>query len=766
MAILRTCLRTQRMNEDQNEILAERELASYKQQELDAFALFLTEVETFSPIFTPVPQTPPGGNPSRTEKHLIQRVIDTRKRIADLTTCSKDGSSVSWDEFPIRMTAQKLAKAIERTMDLLNLWGAKFDKSFHFELTFDCTSSSPKVQYPGQGTYKVELSKRGDALRWHLDANELEAILGLWIWSLNKEDEIWQTKRPLMRVVGSDETASDIGEAYLCFQKWIFRQTEPEIISSDAIDTKRRRFGYKSDVQSQDEILAMATENEMEVMAAQDIYAVFLKAAVRHLDSLSGEVDVAPGLFNSWVITHDKIDALVHCFEESQLGTREDALLCLIFILKSSGMLPYLASDSKEIRKRTELLIQGGHWKAAFSLHRWLCERTEGVEFERSVYNLGNLCRRALLETEGSVQDEGFEQLCQLLEGDIRLPFFQANQQSKLYQWLLSSDRSDWWQGFSRQLSWVAWSISLKLPKMERIQAKLSASSSPRYSSLFSSSTLGEETTQKGIRTAQDWLGCRRMDYQRIEGEDFHSERKAAMLWALHGSHFALLYWLILIWIDLRDEYSHLMTNVWHFLVRNQSTWMLDVLSRQGIGINSVSNEGRFGLLYAVFDEPPCPDGVRFLLEHGANPDGNDEVPDRRPLLYTSAEGLEELTRILLDYGGKPRLLLSRGATISFAPYDERSPLAVAISGRNAEMVQLLLEFGCDVNFQGDYERNPLVVAVTVGFNSIIPLLLSKGCDATIRGFDGKSIAEFAEEIGNFEAASILRRGILPEAPD
>lgn len=787
MSILRTCLRTQRMKEDQNEIATERKLASCKQQELDSFAFYLEDIDYFHLKLKPTSPSTQTNQEDVTGDLNVQRVIQTRMQIAHLTTRSKDDSIIHWDDFPIRTAAKRLADSIGNTMNLIEVWGAKFEKSFQFHLNFECGLSSSKAQTTSQGVYTIQLSKQGDALRWNIKEAELEAILGLWVWSLYKEHPNWQRegqrKAPIMRMVGPDETDSASGETYLGFHKWVFRQTELEFTSSKGFDLSTRRFGHGLNSSQHNKILAMKTDNELELMAAQDIFSIFLESALGYLGALSDEVDVVPGLYNSWVITHSQIDALVHCFEDSQLGSREDALLCLTSHLRSKGMLPYLASDSKAIRRRTELLIHNGDWNTVFSLHRWLCQRTDGPEFERSVYELGYLCRRALLGTEKHVQEEGSKQLCDLLDGDVRLHFFQSQQQSKLYPWVLSTSRSDWWKEFSWQLSWVAWGISSKVPNMSWIQPKLGISSAPLYWDRFSCPIFDDSRTERGVRTLQDWLGHRKDDYYQMEYErKYESDDEAALEWALHESHGALIYWLSLLWIELSDERPSLRTTLWMLMARYRSTCILDILGSQGMNINTIGSDGRLAIIYPMVEEPPDTEGVRFLLSHGAYPDGSDELPHQRPLILASGDGMEEVTKLLIEYGASleitdgngltplywacsnnqpqtVRLLLSNGVNVDSMRNGTTTPLKAALAEKNFDIVQLLLDYGCDVNFQGKNEQSPLSVAVIAQFNSIIPLLLNKGCDIDRRGFDGKTVLELAEDIGNTEAAEILRRG-------
>jgi hypothetical protein len=74
-------------------------------------------------------------------------------------------------------------------MDVLSSWEFDFGQSFEFLLSFECQPASSKLSSPLRGTHSTRLEKFGNPLRWHVDAHELESILGLWTWSLYKSDE-------------------------------------------------------------------------------------------------------------------------------------------------------------------------------------------------------------------------------------------------------------------------------------------------------------------------------------------------------------------------------------------------------------------------------------------------------------------------------------------------------------------------------------------------------------------------------------------------
>ena len=191
MAIVRTILRTERMAPEENEFRDEQKLLSSTQQELDCFAFHLENIDSFHlrlPPDRPTTLSSPGYifHPSLS---LAKHLIHTRSRLAELTSSSNQGLTVAWDDMPIRQVAQNLARAIEMTMDLMaTSWEIDLGKTFIFNLLAECRTSSQSSE-PVIESYCMILLRGSDTLRWRIDVNELEAILGLWVWSIEKAND-------------------------------------------------------------------------------------------------------------------------------------------------------------------------------------------------------------------------------------------------------------------------------------------------------------------------------------------------------------------------------------------------------------------------------------------------------------------------------------------------------------------------------------------------------------------------------------------------
>ncbi|PWY92775.1 hypothetical protein BO70DRAFT_349091 [Aspergillus heteromorphus CBS 117.55] len=284
MAVVRTCLRTKRTGPEENRLKGEeRHLVEHKKQELDWFAFYLLGVEGFRLVLDAGLSSGTSSGTSQTSSQspsLGARLMQTRIQLARLTSNPDEESSLAWDDLPIRRVARNLADTIESTMNILSSWKSMSGDTAGFDLAFTCQSLD-KTTSPTTETYTIKLERSEDTLQWKVDETELEAVLGLWTWSLLKSDPKW-LHSGLGRAVGLTISEAGKEETDLYFHKWIFRQREAKMVSSKMIPFDHQLFGYYSDTHPNDKsILTVKTNNTLETMAAQDIFIQFLRSALQ-----------------------------------------------------------------------------------------------------------------------------------------------------------------------------------------------------------------------------------------------------------------------------------------------------------------------------------------------------------------------------------------------------------------------------------------------------------------------------------------------------
>src|SRR5579864_173424 len=118
-------------------------------------------------------------------------------------------------------------------------------------------------------------------------------------------------------------------------------------------------------------------------------------------------------------------------------------------------------------------------------------------------------------------------------------------------------------------------------------------------------------------------------------------------------------------------------------------------------------------------------DCVRFLLEHGADPNVRNGA-GATALMWAAGDP------------GKVRLLLARGAQVNVASEDGRTPLMIAAHYQDAAAsARLLLEAGADVNARDLQGSTALMQAATTGDIEILKVLVAKGANVNAKASSG-----------------------------
>ncbi|KAL2003509.1 hypothetical protein VTN02DRAFT_3604 [Thermoascus thermophilus] len=744
MAIVRTCLRTQRMDLRDNLLTnEERTLTSCNKQELDCFAFHLEHVKSFrvlagstagsstiqsqhSSTETLVPSTPTATN----LECLGRRVLKTRAHLAALTDGHSKDPDVAWNDLPVRKMALHLKSTIETTMDLLAGWSNKRLDAFQFRIRIECQPLDGKTCSPLTEEYPIQLQRTGDTLRWTVDGRELEAVLGLWTWSLLKSDEgLFRPGQPLSRLIGPDPQDAMTEETDLYYHKWIFRQTEAKMVSATMIPASHELFGCHRDTLAGDmEILVVKTPNPLCTMAAQDLYIHFLNAALETLEELGGEVDILPSSSNTFVAHSSRIEELARCFESSRLGSKEDALLCIVPTLKRKGLLPELSAHLGTIRQRVERYIENGEWKEAMSMLRWLCERSEGAEFEHSVIEFGYLCLRAMLHPDNQICCEGVAEVFGALKGDFRQQYFKNIGNPRPSGWMNSPPRSDWWDRFTKELGWLTYHVTEG--RFEQgVFEKYGAIDDSAYSLSTGLVDGSPDLAMQGQHALLQWL--KNDDIASSHCEMSPEEVQLSFEWAVQNNYEALLQWLMVRWAEVGAQHPAFLQTVLVWAAKRESGVAIQTLRCHGANLNVCDTLGKTALLQVVAEENER--AVRVMLENGVDVEatGNNKVT---PLMF-AADG-ENL--------GIFRLLLQHGACIDSRDIEGSTPLIWAAQANRLDAVRILLSMGADIETAGNDRRTPVIQAVTQNHPQMVQLLLERGAQVDAQSDDGRTALMFA----------------------
>ena len=787
MAIVRTCLRAKRIGPEENRLTeAERQLTAHKNQELDCFAFHLENVHTFNIISSstrrPQPSIQSSDNIStESATHpasLGTRLIRTRTRLAQLTSIHNQHPSMNWDGLPIRKAAQSLASTIEKTMNLVSSWKNTNDDTAGFDIAFVCDDYHPYPN-PGVETYTITLSRPDGTLHWRVDENELEAIIGLWVWYLITINPDW-IYHNFGRLVGLNLAQATAEETDLDYYRWIYRHTEPKMVSSSMVNLPDQMFGNWSEEYLDDrEILAVKTGNCLEIMVAQDIYVQFLRSTLESLQHLGGDVDLQQGPQSGFFVYNSHLDELVNCFESANLGTREDALLCIVPVLQDQCMLPEVAGDSKNIRKRFAQAIASNSWPEAFSIAQWLCQRSHGADFEHSLFELGYLCHLAMVHPDTTTQTEGFKQVYLAVEDDPRSSFFKNAEVQRPPGWMATDNRPECWQDFAAQLGWIAWHIAERQSDRRPVLGNLESFGISARSVPESRVNDSEDEGQVGEQTVLEWLTTseEKAFNRRVPG----IKDRLALDWVCQNGYQALLHWLVSRWVDYDKKCPRLVYNALLWAAEGGYQTAISSFVRRGVDINMQEPEDESGptALMQMIDANNR-GAVLTLLEAGADVNRRDRT-GATPLMIACHVGDEDTVMRLLSHGaqvnaqdnsgygpliratignhiGVATTLLDQGAPIDVGGFGKVPPLVFAASEHFMELLNMLLLRGAAVDIQTYDGCTALILATRNQDTEVVKLLLDHQADISKRTVNGQTALDWAREQCYIEGIEILEQ--------
>ncbi|KAK2814626.1 hypothetical protein FQN49_008128, partial [Arthroderma sp. PD_2] len=302
----------------------------------------------------------------------IEKAFLYRARLARLAN--------GWDErlVGVRSISRALAKAVEATMHAFVTTDVRFEKGWDaaFTLFWAVKCSHDKGETTEGNIYlslKREIDKDGRSEGiWRVDESELEAVLGLWLWSLRSIGAKSQT--PLKRILSVKPDSATETDPARDFDLW--REgggSSIEVTESQRNPQQLPLFGWHNVPAKypigRTTLKLPVTTRSLSTMCAQEIYSLFFTSMVHIIKDIGGKTEVLKS--SGFSLTNTNISKIQEAFTESGLGSVGDAFTCIFPALINQKKLPSVLETLSSAREAADAHIDEARWEEAEKLLLW-----------------------------------------------------------------------------------------------------------------------------------------------------------------------------------------------------------------------------------------------------------------------------------------------------------------------------------------------------------------------------------------------------------
>ena len=624
--------------------------------------------------------------------NLAKKLLCYRSRLSYLTNDDAPTTSQRWTS-AVREQAVKLQVAIQSIANYVFSDACQAKLETHWETTAAfcwalncytrCRTVENTVENPALPVYLMVRRARG---QWRVDLCQLEAVLGLWIWSIKVEMKKWKESdsdlilsRKIFTVV-SNPNEQKQAERDLNF--WVLREIRQPVYNDldeyGPVGSETSKQGlnpisslslpitgkllFRSQPEQQQEqqqqekgLLSIQTENSLLVMAAQDIFTSLIDALASVTDRLervkivqSLRVDaVAEEVISTSEarpflgLAHSHTERLVDLFTQAGLGAREDALMSVIPPFRSRSLLPSLVKEYKQLKSLVRKLRGEERWAQAQNLLMALYDedvnQDKPCQLDEILGELCELYRKAMRSEELSHRRFGYLGVCELLK----------NEHAKIKTI----------KGIKQNYSWVALEVAKLRNDVEKFEAWAEENDGP-------------------LKTI----------YQELQD-------------------------------GVKENRGPLETDITLQDAMNKSTYPIGLIMAERFKKEIEDNPDKKYRLLFWAAQKGCKELVQDLLDTGLNANTLDEQ-HRTPLSYACENGYKDISKQLLEVSAAP-----------IVDKDGLTPFSWAVKKGYTDVVQLFMGMNIDFDLKDTGGRTPLSWAAGGGHEAVVKLLLEKAAD-------------------------------------
>lgn len=791
MTIIRAALRTQRMGEADN-LMMQPETRDQPQDlihghELDWFALYLEEQSEESPpseersfrLITNMDFQRSQDLSIDENSTFDSSVLKTRARLAVLT----GPEHLNWEVFPVRVTAQQLKTAIEGTMERLRSLPNDSARNLKSEIKWPIyiyrNQEKRTTLSDGEDVKHGALSLTRSQLgaKWQVDVLELEAVLGIWTWSLlHASSENWIDRRTA-RILCEDTpdtvfSPPQIGSWFPRAEPgWIFKPETP-VDESYFTWVRDEDFHDPEDWSIPLELrgsifnYCVKTDNSVLQMVAHDVFISFLCAALAGSNDISfnnaidNTTEVTPSPEHTtysesqpYFIHNREIDGWAQVFEESKLGSRENAYMCILPVLYQRPHPPIVHGGLKLVREQVEKYKREEKFDLALAMLTWILEtfHRDTIESQSDSY------RKTIVEALGVIG-------CRKFDRPWNFGFFSLHNQRSVARAIYSELRN--------------LLVAIDLIRFER----LLGCSWEKVSKSFMADITPDDTPGYSYEYTTEGLHETRESLDRDEKNPPHSEHvRVALCWAAKNQQRILFYLLL----EKGDAIESRDRNGLTYLMwasKNGYHQVVELLLNENAEIEAIDTTRDGSGMMTSLMLAACNGHervVELLIESGANLEKKDD--EGHTVFFAAAKsGASNVVSLLLDrvdvnarsehenataliiaakHGHQETLarLIHAGADLDATDGRWKTALWHAAANGNIRILNQLVDGGADINTKSNrYELSALSCAVGNEKEEAVKVLLNNGIDVETTDYSGRTALMYAVQGGEENIIELL----------
>ncbi len=148
---------------------------------------------------------------------------------------------------------------------------------------------------------------------------------------------------------------------------------------------------------------------------------------------------------------------------------------------------------------------------------------------------------------------------------------------------------------------------------------------------------------------------------------------------------------------------------------------------------------------------------TKQILSFGTDPNTAENATSATPLFIAISNNNPQMVQLLLDNGADVNQVNEKG---SYPMHEVASGTAFAgdTKYRANEMIQSLIEHGADVNQKNAKGQTPLMLACKAGRTETLIFLLNKNAKSSIQDERGKTVGDYASEVPAKSCSDALRK--------